>query len=216
MFYVGYILSQIPANIVMAKGKPAILLPCVMLTWSIVTICMPAVTSSWAFCFCRFLTGLAEGPFFPAISLMTSSWYTPEETPLRMGIWHAGNIISNVCSGLLATAILTNMDYIGGLHAWQWFFIIEGAVSVLVAIASFWFIPSYPGDTSCRWFNDEERAMAQYRQAKAAGGHTEDEEGNWGGVLLAAKDPFTWLFAGIHFAIVVAQSFKDFFPSVSQ
>ena len=31
----------------------------------------------------------------------------------------------------------------------------------------------------------------------------------------AVKDPFTWLFCGMHFALVTAQSFKDFFPSVS-
>lgn len=46
-----------------------------------------------------------------------------------MGIWHAGNIISNVFSGLLAAAILTNMDNIAGLHAWQWFVLIEGRCS---------------------------------------------------------------------------------------
>lgn len=43
-----------------------------------------------------------------------------------MGIWHAGNIVSNVFSGLLAAAVLTNMDGIQGLHAWQWFFLLEG------------------------------------------------------------------------------------------
>jgi hypothetical protein len=43
-----------------------------------------------------------------------------------MAIWHAGNIISNVISGFLAAGILENMDNIAGLHAWQWFFIIEG------------------------------------------------------------------------------------------
>ena len=88
--------------------------------------CMPAMTSPWSFCLCRFLVGLTEGPFLPAVSLMTSSWYTKHESPLRMGIWHAGNIISNVISGLLAAAILTNMDNVAGMHAWQWFLLLEG------------------------------------------------------------------------------------------
>lgn len=72
---------------------------------------------------CRFLVGLTEGPFLPAVSLMTSSWYTKEETPLRMAIWHAGNIISNVFSGLIAAGVLTNMDNVRGLHSWQWFIV---------------------------------------------------------------------------------------------
>ncbi|KAL5356274.1 major facilitator superfamily domain-containing protein [Aspergillus floccosus] len=215
LFYVGYITSQVPASVFIAKGKPSIIFPCIMLAWSAVTICMPALTSAWGFCLCRFLVGVAEGPFVPAVSLMTSSWYTKKESPLRMGIWHAGNIVSNIFSGLLAAGILTNMDGIAGLHAWQWFILLEGIVSILVACIAFWFIPNFPSNTSRRWFTEEEAAMAQYRQFVSAGGiHEDDEEGRWKGVWLAVKDPFTWLFAGIHFSLIIAQSFKDFFPSI--
>jgi MFS family permease len=84
LFYVGYIISQVPANVIIAKGSPRVLLPCCMLAWSIVTICMVAMKSSWSFMLCRFLVGVTEGPFLPAVSLMTSSWYTKEESPLRL------------------------------------------------------------------------------------------------------------------------------------
>lgn len=57
--------------------------------------------------------------------------------------------------------------------------------------------------------------MAQYRQTVSAGGLSEDDSGDyWGGVWMALKDPFSHLFAGIHFALIIAQSYKDFFPSV--
>ncbi|RJE20368.1 Major Facilitator Superfamily [Aspergillus sclerotialis] len=217
LFYVGYIISQVPASVFIAKGKPSIIFPSIMLAWSAVTICMPALKSAWSFCLCRFLVGVAEGPFIPAVSLMTSSWYTKEESPLRMGIWHAGNIISNVFSGLLAAALLTNMDGIADLRAWQWFILLEGIVSVLVGCMAFWFIPNFPNNTSRRWFTEEEAAMAQYRQFVSAGEIREDDEGGrWAGVWLAVKEPFTWLFAGIHFSLIIAQSFKDFFPSVGK
>jgi MFS family permease len=61
LFYVGYIISQVPANVVIAKGKPRVLLPCVMLGWSCVTISMPAISAPWGFMLCRFLVGLTEG-----------------------------------------------------------------------------------------------------------------------------------------------------------
>jgi MFS family permease len=216
LFYVGYIISQIPANVIIAKGKPRWLLPACMLGWSAVTISMPAMKSSWSFMLCRFLVGVTEGPFLPAVSLMTSSWYTKEESPLRMGIWHAGNIISNVFSGLLAAAILTNMDNVAGLHAWQWFFLLEGIVSIMVAILGFWYLPNWPNDTGSYYFTAEESAMAQYRADVSAGGISEDDEGSyWGGIGQAARDPFTWMFASIHFFLIIAQSFKDFLPSVS-
>ncbi|KAG9764958.1 major facilitator superfamily transporter, partial [Aureobasidium melanogenum] len=213
MFYVGYIIS--PANVIIAKGNPRILLPCCMLAWSAVTICMPAMKSGWSFCVCRFLVGFSEGPFLPAVSLMTSSWYTKHESPLRMGIWHAGNIISNVISGLLAAAILTNMDGIANLHAWQWFIILEGIVSIMVALTGFWLLPNWPNNTGTYFFTPEESEMAQWRVLVSAGGVSEDDEGDyWGGVSQALRDPFTWMFASLHFALIIVQSFKDFFPSI--
>jgi MFS family permease len=217
LFYVGYIISQIPGNVIIAKHSPRIILPCIMLAWPAVTICMPAVTRPWGFMLCRFLVGVTEGPFLPMVTLMTSSWYTKHESPLRMGIWHAGNIISNVFSGLLAAGILTNMDNIGGLHAWQWFLLLESIASILVAIAGFYYLPNFPNNTGTYYFTEEEQEMAKYRMLVSSGGHSEDDEGTmWGGVWLAVRDPYTWFFAGMHFALIIAQSFKDFFPSIFQ
>jgi len=75
---------------------------------------------------------------------MTSSWYNKEENPTRMAVWHAGNTLSNILSGFLAAGILEHMEDIAGLHAWQWFFLIEGAASILVAIAGFFLLPDWP------------------------------------------------------------------------
>lgn len=216
LFYVGYIITQIPANIVIAKGRPRIILPCVMLGWSVVTICMPAVKSAWGFMLCRFLVGVTEGPFLPGVALMSSSWYVKKETPYRMAIWHAGNIISNAFSGLLAAGVLTNMDGIADLSAWQWFLLLEGIVSILVALLGFWALPNFPDNTGGGYFTEEETQMAQYRQLVNAGGIAEDDEGGyWGGFWMAVKEPYTWCFAAMHFFFIIAQSFKDFFPSVS-
>jgi sugar phosphate permease len=133
-----------------------------------------------------------------------------------MGIWHAGNIISNVISGFLAAGILENMDDIAGLHSWQWFFLLEGIVSILVACVGFWGLPNWPGTTGSYFFTPEEEQMSQFRMKVSAGGSSEDDEGGyWEGFVLAMKDPFTWYFAGLHFSLVLAQAFKDFFPLVS-
>jgi sugar phosphate permease len=134
-----------------------------------------------------------------------------------MGIWHAGNIISNVFSGLLSAGILTTMDGIADMRAWQWFLLLEGIVSILVAIGGFWLLPNFPDSTGTYFMSEEESEMAQYRALVSAGGQSEDDEGGmWDGVWMACKDPYTWLFAGMHFSLIVAQSFKDFFPSIVQ
>lgn len=97
----------------------------------------------------------------------------------------------------------------------QWFVLIEGIVSIAVAVVSFWCIPKWPNNTGTYFLTAEESEMAQYRMQISNGGYTEDDEGTrWGGVILAAKDPFTWMFACLHFWVIIGQSFKDFFPSV--
>ncbi|PSN68597.1 MFS general substrate transporter [Corynespora cassiicola Philippines] len=211
-FYIGYLIGQLPGNLWLAKADPRWLLPSVMMAWSVGTICMPAMTSGAGFAVCRFFIGLAEAPFFPGITLMTSSWYTKEENPMRMAIWHAGNTMSNIISGFLAAGILTNMDEVLGLHSWQWFFLIEGAASIVVAVSGYFLLPSWPHNT--RFLSQEEAEMAQYRVQVSNGGVVEEMGGTWTGLKEAAKDPFTWLFCLMHFSLVTAQSFKDFMPSI--
>ncbi|KAM3415999.1 hypothetical protein BST61_g9487 [Cercospora zeina] len=211
-FYVGYLIGQLPGNLWLAKVRPSLLLPSMMIAWSICTICMPAVTSGAGFCMVRFVTGLAEAPFFPGITLMTSSWYNKHENPTRMAVWHAGNTISNIISGFLAAGILHNMGGIAGLTSWQWFFLIEGAASIVVGVAAYFILPDWPDNT--RWLTEEESEMAQYRVLLSNGGKREEVGGTWDGLKEAVTDPFTWLFCGMHFSLINAQSFKDFFPSI--
>ncbi|KAG9952942.1 MFS general substrate transporter, partial [Aureobasidium melanogenum] len=214
-FYIGYIISQLPATIYLARGRPQIQMPVHVVIWSVITACMALMSSGWSFVLCRFLVGVAEGPFLPMVSLMSSSWYTKEEAPLRMAIWHAGNIASNIFSGLLAAAILATMEGINGIAAWSWFFIIEGSVGVFVGLAGFYCIPNFPHNHNTKWLTDEQAQMAQYRMLVSSGGVSEDDDTSaWKGVWLACKDPFTWIYTVLHFGLIVSLSEKDFFPSI--
>jgi sugar phosphate permease len=90
-----------------------------------------------------------------------------------------------------------------------------GMVSILVAFSGFWCLPNFPGNTGTYYFTAEESEMASYRATVSAGGISEDDEGDyWSGVRMALKDPFTWCFSTLHFFLIIAQSYKDFFPSV--
>ncbi|KAJ0349246.1 hypothetical protein COL154_011705 [Colletotrichum chrysophilum] len=189
-FYIGYLIGQLPGNLWLAKSNP----------------------SGASFAALRFLTGLCEAPFFPGITLLTSSWYNKHESPMRMAVWHAGNTISNIISGFLAAGILTTMDGVKNLHSWQWFFLIEGIATFVIGLSAFFLLPDWPQNT--RFLTPAEREMAQYRILCSNGGQEETVGGTWDGLKDAVRDPFTWIFCLMHFALVTAQSFKDFFPSI--
>ena len=119
----------------------------------------------------------------------------------------------NQIVGFLAAGILTNMDNVANLHSWQWFFLIEGIASILVALTAYTLLPDWPHNT--RFLSEQEREMAQYRILNSNGGREERDGGIWQGVKEAVKDPFTWFFCLMHFSLTLGQSFKDFLPSVS-
>jgi hypothetical protein len=64
------------------------------LGWSLPTIMFPLVRNAAGFTVARFVVGAMEGPFFPGVALMTSSWYVSEELPFRMALWHGAQTIS--------------------------------------------------------------------------------------------------------------------------
>ncbi|KAF4501848.1 MFS general substrate transporter [Fusarium agapanthi] len=131
LFYVGYIATQLLATVYLAKGLPRWQMAAYVIAWSVITACMASMTSGWSLLISRFMVGVAEGPFLPMVSLMSSSWYTKEEAPLRMAIWHAGNIAPNIFSGLLSASILESMSGFAGMRAWQCFVIIKVGLNVL-------------------------------------------------------------------------------------
>jgi MFS family permease len=153
-------------------------------------------------------------------STVTSSWYTLHESPMRMAIWHAGNTVANILSGFLAAGILENMDGVVGLHAWQWFFLIEGIASIAVAIMAYFVLPGWPSDTNATWpskkgfLSEQESEMAQYRVLLSNGGRDERVGGTWDGLKEALVEPLTWMFCAMHFGLTISQSYKDFLPSV--
>lgn len=94
LFYVGYMISQLPGVLLLSKGKPRILMPLMVFAWSLPTIMFPLVKNAQGFILARFAVGFAEGAFFPGIALMTSSWYVREELPFRMALWHGAPCLS--------------------------------------------------------------------------------------------------------------------------
>lgn len=165
---------------------------------------------------CRFFLGVLEAAFFPGSIYYLSRWYTRKEMTKRVTILNAGNLAAQAFGGLIAAGVLSDMQGDRGIAAWRWLFIIEGALTVFIAILTVWILPDYPEST--RWLSDVERFIAQKRLVDDVGVADNDEanEGFTHGFKLAIADIKVWMLGFTYLLTIMGLSFSFFFPSITQ
>lgn len=114
----------------------------------------------------RFLMGFFEAGFVPGCVYLISMYYRRYELQRRLSIFFSAGIIAGAFGGLLAYAI-EHMDGLGGYAGWRWIFIIEGLLTVAIAIISKLFVVDWP--ETARFLNKEERAMLTKRLTAEVG-----------------------------------------------
>ncbi|WWC91536.1 uncharacterized protein L201_006482 [Kwoniella dendrophila CBS 6074] len=216
ILYVGYILMQVPSNMIINKiSRPSWYIGIAMLIWGAISTCSGVVTSFGGMLAIRFCLGFVEAAFLPGALLILSKWYTRRELTLRNAILFGGNLISNAFAALIAAGVLSNMEGVLGHAAWRWMFWIEGAATMLIAIAAFFILPDLP--TNTKGFTEEELEVAQLRLLEDVGEADQDsaEEGAFSGLMMAVKDFKIYLMMFALTAYVVGLSFNAFFPSLT-
>jgi sugar phosphate permease len=163
----------------------------------------------------RLFLGFVEAPFFPGAIFFLSCWYTKREIGIRMALLICGIPLSNAFAGLISAGILSGMNGVGHLASWRWLFIIEGLATVAVGAIAFFVLPDFPSTT--KWLTQEEKVVAQGRLAADAGSDSlldEEKVPITRGLIWAAKDPRTWIFACLQMATSASISYSHFFPTL--
>ena len=145
-----------------------------------------------------------------------SSWYIRKELSVRIGIFYCGSMLSGAFSGLIAAGITNNMDGSRGLRAWRWLFIIEGSVTVAIALVAIFILPDFPANT--KWLTDQERQMAMWRLERDAAGEEDwvssSQQPLFNGFKQIMKDPKNWILVVIVYGAASSISINSFFPTV--
>lgn len=124
IFFVGYLLMQLPSNLLLTKVKPSFYLAASCCLWGVVSTCNAAADSFTHLIVIRFFLGFVEAPFFPGAVFLMSSWYTRAELTRRIAYLYAGNALANMFGGLLGAGILGGLEGDLGIAGWRWLFII--------------------------------------------------------------------------------------------
>ncbi|KAI9666076.1 MAG: hypothetical protein M1821_004011 [Bathelium mastoideum] len=159
---VGYVVSQVPSNILLTRVRPSLLIPTLELVWSILTISISRCQDVKPIYVLRFFIGFAEGGLFPGLMFILGSWYRKDELAKRACIFHTSGAVATMISGYLMAAVY-RLGGRGGYAGWQWLFIIDAVISLPVALAGYFVIPDVPEICRAFYFRKEEIAFAQKR-----------------------------------------------------
>lgn len=216
VFFVTYVVMEVPSNLILSKTKPSIFLPVIMVIWGVCTCCMSVVQTYEQLIALRIIVGVFEAGFAPGILLLISSWYKKNEQSKRFAVYISAAVLSGAFGGILAGAITESMDGRYGLRGWRWLFVIEGAATVGWALCAGFILPDFPSNT--KKFNAREKELAISRLEKD---HAHDRlEDNRLSSLQATKQALSswqvWLMTAGYMVIVGSSTLSYFYPTLVQ
>ncbi|CAI9625970.1 mfs general substrate transporter [Alternaria burnsii] len=156
IFFVPYILFEVPSNLILKKLKPSTWLSLIMVLWGLSTIGMGLVNNFEGLVAMRILLGFFEAGLFPGCVYLISMYYKRYELQWRLTLFFTASIIAGAFGGLLAFAI-AKMDGIAGYGGWRWIFIIEGIITVVAGVVTKFWVTDWP--EQAKFLNEEERAL---------------------------------------------------------
>ncbi|KAH6953817.1 putative MFS transporter [Ilyonectria sp. MPI-CAGE-AT-0026] len=157
VFYVSYILLEIPSNAACKWIGPGWFIPAISLAFGLCSVFTAFVHNLSQACGVRFLLGAFEAGAFPGIAYYLSRWYRRSELAFRLAMYLVMAPLAGAFGGLLASAILT-LDSFGSLTGWRMIFAIEGIITIGLSLIAFITITDRP--ETARWLTQEEKELA--------------------------------------------------------
>ncbi|KAI9896777.1 hypothetical protein N3K66_007799 [Trichothecium roseum] len=164
-FYnIGYLVFEIPSMLIISRPKLArYYLPIMETLWTALTFAQSRIRSEKNIYGLRFLLGVLETPVSSGSMYILSSWYRGDELFKRAGVWFVSSNLGSFIGGYLQAAAHENLDGKLGMAGWRWLFIVDGCVSLPVALATFFLFPGVPTSPKVWWLSDTQYRLCNRR-----------------------------------------------------
>ncbi|KAJ7062019.1 major facilitator superfamily domain-containing protein [Mycena amicta] len=174
----GYVIGQIPSNLLLTRVSPQYVIPTLELAWGVMTLATYSVKSVQSLYAIRFFVGLFESGFYPGMHYILGSWYTPRELAKRSTIFWTAGSLGTMFSGFLQTAAYNHLDGVHGLAGWRWLMIVDAIVTIPIALFGYVFLPNLPWAAKPSiLLTEQDIALARARMK--AVGRKESEPWTW-------------------------------------
>jgi MFS family permease len=182
LFFIGYLLFELPSNLLLAKVGARIWFARIMVSWGLVTLALAFTRNATMFYTLRFLLGALEAGFFPGVLFVLTLWVPWEYRARLVGMFMGWSAVANAVGAVIGGLLL---DADGTLHlrGWQWVFLMTALPAIVMGVITYVILPS--GPEQAKFLTPADKAHLQAllqreRQQLDAGSHT--------GVLKALLD----------------------------
>jgi MFS transporter, ACS family, tartrate transporter len=206
LFYVGYLLFEVPSNLILRRTGARVWISRILLSWGVVSSCMMFVTGPWGFSLLRILLGIAEAGFFPGIILYLSYWFPARQRAKTIALFMVAGPVAGIIGNPLSGAVLQFMDRVGGMAGWQWVFLLEGIPAVLLGVVTLYYLTDRPAQA--KWLTLSERTWLAWRME----GEEQQRQDRHGLTFLRAMaDPRVWLLIAVYFTVAAGDNAFGFY-----
>jgi D-galactonate transporter len=196
LFFIGYFLFEVPSNLILERVGARIWLARIMISWGIISTAMMFVAGPTSFYWLRFGLGLAEAGFFPGVLLYLTYWVPSNRRAGALAAFVTSTALSGMIGNPLA-GLLMKLDGLAGLHGWQWLFMLEGFLPIILGFVVLTLLPDRPANA--KWLAPEERDWIERELAAehhASHHHVAD-------VRQALTNPHLWLLCANYFMLIM-------------
>jgi MFS family permease len=198
LFYVGYLLFEVPSNLMLRRLGPRLWISRIMISWGLVSALTAWATGPASYFTARILLGVAEAGFFPGIIYYLTGWVPAASRGRIVATFMLAIPLANIVGSPLSGGIMDAFDGAAGLAGWQWLFLLEGLPTVLLGLVVLRTLLDDPRQAA--WLDADERRglenaiAADDRRRSAAGGRDS---------LAALLDPRVWLLVALYASVAV-------------
>ncbi|SAL32994.1 major facilitator transporter [Caballeronia arvi] len=199
VFFIGYIVLEIPSNLALHKFGARRWLARIMVTWGIVALLFTWVSSIGGLYTLRFLLGVAEAGFFPGAILFLSMWVPAKHRSHILALFYLARPLTIVIGAPLA-ALLIEAHGLFGLAGWRIMFFGVAVPAILVGVIAWFYLTDRPADA--KWLTTAERDWLVTRleeEDRAKGASGAQGHGNPMAALMSGR---VWLFALMYFGLI--------------
>lgn len=194
IFFIGYVIFEIPSNLLLSKIGARKTLARIMILWGLVSAGMMFVHDATTFYALRFLLGVFEAGFAPGMILYLTYWYAPSRMARVMAVVMAAGPIGGSLGGPLSGWAMSALDGFHGLQGWQWMFLVEGLPCTVLGVITYLTLTDRP--EQARWLDDREKAILASDLTAA------DRSASQGSLLKAVRDPRVIGIAFSNFCVI--------------